>query len=245
MYQEAENGIFKPVLGALGVATVFLTIVGNFVFAPKPSSVQTVRLADAQQAPDSERARQIEPAPAAEVAKQPELAPHSPRDLAIDVPVAEQSPPVTSGLPSETASQPESAPKTGEKLAAVPVEGPVLPGETASHILLVESAPVAEPVPLPEPAPNTDESVAALPQQPPAAHETASDVSAAHAGSEPVITPLHENSSPPPALADADRAPPFVIETLSHHDRRMLRKAEHLAKKQIRLAKHGRVIACR
>ncbi len=63
MYQEAETGIFKPVLGALGVASVFLTIVGNLVFSPKPSSLT----------PTSLKIAVVEPAPPGEPALQSEV----------------------------------------------------------------------------------------------------------------------------------------------------------------------------
>jgi hypothetical protein len=247
MYQEAENGIFKPVLGALSIASVFLTIVGNLVFAPKPSLVGTVQLAEARQPTHSEPTRQVEPAP--EAAKLPELATQAPRNLAVDVSVAGNEPLATPDYSSEseTVVQPETAPKTGENLVALPLAGPVLPQATVVEVLVSESAPVAESVTLPEPAPNGKESIAVLPVQPVvAANETPIRDSAANVPAEPESTHLHdEGTQRPTAVAELDLPSPFVVEPRSHHDRRMLRKAEHQAKRQIRLAKHGRVVACR
>jgi hypothetical protein len=169
-----------------------------------------------------------------------------PRDLASAVSAVEQAP------QAEPTPQPERAPNTDDNVVTLPPAGPVLPREaalpreTGSDVLLADRAPVADPVPLPEPAPNADDRIAALPVEPAASpRETANDISAAIVRTESEMTlPQDDDAQLPPAVAEAN-SPPVVVQIMSHHDRKALRKAEHLARKQNRLVNHGRIIVCR
>lgn len=249
MRQEAEHGIFKPVLGALGVASLFLTIVGNLVFSPKSSLTPTQQIASTERALPAERTPQFEPAPVADVAVPTEPAPQTGETI-VTSPVELQNSPYESAsdvAAVEPAPSAEQGPKSEETIVALPAPGPTLPSATAGEVLVVEQAPQAEQPALPEEALTTDTVVAIVPAEPAISpSEIANDISVADAQPESGITsPNEEGQQQPSTVAAAVPPTPVVLQTLSHHERKLLRKAEHLEKKMNRLMAHGRAIACR
>lgn len=259
MYQEAEQGIWKPVLGALGVATVVLTLVGNVVFAPKPSTSPMLRMANSgtsnsdqshsEMSPQAGQARRVERAPVVEqplntqeaIVKRPVDSQNLPCDTASDVLVADHSP----------LAKPE--PGRDEDLIAVQVDPPALPDETASPVLVAgqlpdsEHAPLPEQVALPEQAPKTGDVIASLPVSgPELPAEIPSTVSVADVAEESPATHAQENREPRPyAVAAASSQPYVIVQRLSHRDRKMLRKIAHQEKKQNRLLKDDQSVVCR
>jgi hypothetical protein len=120
---------------------------------------------------------------------------------------------------------------------------------------------VAELVPQLELLPKTDESVVALPRELPiltlprestfspetaVLHETANDVSAAGVLSAREMNGADDDGEPDlRQVAIAEPAQPVVVQMLSHHERRALRKIAHLEKKKERAIKHSQALVCR
>lgn len=132
MYQESEKGIWKPVLGALGAASVILTIVGNLVFSPKPSTLPTLKMADSE-GPTTDRS-------------------NSRRASAVMVVPAVQSRQIDESPSLDLSSKPNATTGTNATIGnrpavTAPVESQKLPCDTASDILLADEALFAEPQP--------------------------------------------------------------------------------------------------
>jgi hypothetical protein len=265
MYQEVEQGIWKPVLGTLGVATVVLTLVGNVVFAPKPSTPPTLGIANSgtfnsdhshtELTPQAGQPRHVERAPAVDL-------PVNTEEAIVIRPVDSQNPPCDSASDVLVADHsPLAKPEPGrdEELVAVRVDSPALPEETAGRVLVAERTPVAghvhdsehaplpEQVALPEQAPKTGDEIASLPVTgPELPAEIPSTVSVADVSEESPTTDAQENREPHPyTVAAASSQPPVVVQRLSHRDRKMLRKIAHLEKKQNRLLKDDQSLVCR
>jgi len=270
MYQEAEQGIWKPVLGALGVATVFLTIVGNVVFSPKPSAAPSLGIAKTglsnsglsnsershtELTPQTGKARHVERAPVVDLQLTTEAA-------IVTRPVDSQNPPCDTASGVEVAAQtPLTKPEQGSsnELVAVRVDSPALPEETAGrdlvaeltsvpgHAPVSEHSPLPEQVALPEQAPKTGDVIASLPVNgPELPAEIPSTVSVADVSEESATIHAPENREPRPhTVAVASSQSPVVVQRLSHRDRKMLRKVAHQEKKQNRLFKDDQSVVCR
>src|SRR5258708_5191853 len=94
MCPEAEQGVaWKPVLGALGVARVFLSLFGNFAFAPKPAGPPVTITAQTEPSPLAARVAVHEQGPIAEQALVTEpAAVREQRLVSEQVPVAHDAP---------------------------------------------------------------------------------------------------------------------------------------------------------
>jgi len=269
MCQEAEQGIWKPVLGALGVATVFLTIVGNFVFSPKPSLAPTLRIANTglsdaglsvsgppktdlsqtQGSPRAAQARRVERAPIADL-------PTKTDETIVTRPVDRQSVPcdtVSDVALADQTSPAKTEPGSDAERLAARVDPPALAEDTPILVSVAEPAPVSQYVPLPdqvalpEDAPKPGDAIASRPiggpEQP---AEKTKEVIVADVSELPPATQSPENlESRPYAVAVASSHQPVVMHRLSHHERKMLRKIAHLEKKQNRLFKDDQSLVCR
>lgn len=256
MYQETEQGVCKPVLGALGVASVFLTLVGHLVFSPNPSLLRTPDRADTDQAPLVDQAQQIAQLPTGRLVPEPEPALEVDEtivSLPVEVPISSRETPGDISVARQV-PQSELAPRSDETVVGPLVEGPVLPRETASDVLVAGQTPSAELAPQPEQATKADETIVAVPVERPllsqkadSSQEPGSDVSVADVRPGPDMIPLADSvDGESPAVAVADPTPAVIVpQKLSHHDRKLLRKAEHLEKRKNRLLAHSRPVAGR
>jgi hypothetical protein len=275
MCDEDEQGNWKSVLGALCAASAILTIVGNLVVSPQPSQLPALNMAHsgstntdrsishrsaAQAGLQAGQARRIKPATAAEVGtkiddkvvtapdvgKSQEL-PKSPCDSTGDIAAVE--PLLSKDLQSD------------EKMATGPVDLPSvelskLPDETDGPLLVAEKTPVVERASLPEQAPPAGDPVgslpiAALPIVGPSVEgrdlpAESSPAVAADGRPAPPVTGLFANrDSRAHAVAVENSSPCFVMQKLSHYERKLLRRIAHLEKKKNRLFKNDCTLVCR
>jgi hypothetical protein len=216
MCQEAEQGVWKPVVATLGVASVLLSIVGNLVFSPdsllkKGESATGGDLAATSfpQSLDLPRA-DSEPVPVFQQAIEPSSIPILKLANAQHEPQAGLAPQAEPAAVAELAPQAELLPQTDETVVPILPRKIELPHETA------------------------------LPR------ETATDVSVADVRPDTDETlPDDVREQHPHTVAVAEPSPPVVPQMLSHHDRKVLRKVTRLEKKKNRLVKDGRSIVRR
>jgi antitoxin (DNA-binding transcriptional repressor) of toxin-antitoxin stability system len=235
MFQEAEKGLWKSVMGALGVASVFLTLVGNLVFSPRPASTPRLVLANKLHAP---------------VVAQLHVTAQTP--VTAQVPSAGQGPVLT---PGPLADEVQTAAQ-GPVAEIVPVaERP----QIAELLPVADIVPVTEFVPEPAPVPAGDHTAVAeltpaidetIVIQPAerqiAVRESARDGLLAEFQPEPELRlPNDDRDERRSMIVAVEPALPVVPQILSHHDRRILRKIAHLEKKWNRLARHDRSLVGR
>jgi hypothetical protein len=235
MRENPVQSVWKPVLGALGAASVFLALVGNLVFSPdsqskpgsqskKAGSATGVPLAatSAAQSLDPPRANcdtraDWEPGPFLAEAAEPSPVP--PPELAKSEQEPRAEPAAELTRVAEQAPQAELQPKTelhpkaDEAVVTLPVESPIVPPESVPPL---ERALPGEPATDPSVADVRAETESALPD----------DVRAQHADT----------------VAVGEPSPVFVPLKLSHRDRKVLRKVAHLEKKKKRFEENGRSI---
>jgi len=265
MYQEAEQGIWKPVLGALGAASVILTIVGNLVFSPKPSLLPTLKMADSE-GPDvdrsnSHRSSSVMIVPAVrsrEIDRSPSLDVPSKRAIVerpiVAAPVESQNSPCDTAsdiLVADQAQPREQEPYDEADAAGRLVDLPNSATASEKEVLVTQQAPVAESAAPSEQALQAGPSIASQPiviapvDHPNLPNENANDGSVAACDSEPQASQIVENSESrvPPVAVDNSAA--VVVQKLSHYERKMRRKMAHLEKKRNRLLKDDCCLVCR
>ena len=250
MHQEAEQGMWKSVLGALGVVSVLLTIVSNLVFSPdnllkrggsttgERIAAKSVELntdplgADSQPASAVQQAVEPPSRPAPEVAAVDHLSPRLTEAIGEPAPEFEEEPAIEHVLVAAQAPVAEQ----GQQLEPVVV---------ASQLQLEEPATVEERAIVSDVPQKAAETIFEPPQGPTFVAETDSGVAVA------AIQPGRDGTQPsdrrgynlqnvaiPDALSVFEPA-------LSHHDRRVLRKIAHLEKKRNRLLQETQPTACR
>lgn len=225
MSQGTEQGVWRPVLGALGIATAFLTLVGNLVFSPGQTAAPSPKLTQLEQvsvdAPAllAEQATQVDQVPFAE-----------PAPVAEPVVVADQT-----------------------SVAEIAKESVAAKAAVVGQVPVAEPAPVAQQVPAAEPPAVAGietkivPTVVSLPADDPVLpSDAARDVSIAEIQPEPDVARPSENRDENAHTIAVARLPqPVVAASLSHHDRKVLRKIAHREKKKDRLVRHDRCIVCR
>jgi hypothetical protein len=268
MHHEAEQVIWKPVLGALGAASVILMLVGNLVFSPLPSSLPTLKMADSEgplvdrsnsrrsstvMVVPAVRSRQIDQTPSLDVpAKSPATIVDRP---AVSTPVESQNLPCDTAGDVLIAEQPQPAEQqphdTGDVVGRS-VELPVSPAQTEQPVLVAEQAPVTQPASPSEQAPHAGPSIASQPapvaavNHPILPDENAGNISVAACGAQAQPTETLENAdSRLPPVAVENSATCVIEQKLSHYERKMRRKLAHLEKKRNRLFNSDCCVVCR
>src|SRR5262249_48490059 len=156
---EAEQGVWKPVLGTLGAACVLLAIVGNVVFSPdsplKKTGTATSRhfvatsfsqipdppreysepISDFHQAVESSSIAMLD-VPNAEQEPHVRLAPQ-----AEPAPQAGLSPVVELAPVAEPAPQVELLPKSNQTVVTLSAEYPILPREATTDVSVADVRP--------------------------------------------------------------------------------------------------------
>jgi|GEM_PF-5234287 len=274
MHHEAEQVIWKPVLGALGAASVILMLVGNLVFSPLPSSLPTLKMADSEgprvdrsnsrrsstvMVVPAVRSRQIDQAPSLDVpAKSPATIVDRPT---VTAPVESQNRPCDTASDVLIAEQPQPAEQQAQdtgNMVGRSVELPISPAQTEPPVLVAEQAPVVQPASPSEPispserAPEASPSIASQPapvaavDHPILPEENAGYISVAACGAQPQPTQTLENAdSRLPQVAVENSATCVIEQKLSHSERKMRRRIAHLAKRRNRLFNSDCCVVCR